>query len=210
MGIADTLLVYHTADYGLLEGNPRSTDAKDELITILRPTSSMKVERVPSVPNSCSATICRTRTLSVNAVLEAETASTPSLLRNHLSTFPLDSNSDSHFPGTKFPLSTSKLLPDLLKESFAPCSGKHGLQGCILANSPILTTWLPGCSAKTRPAGHRRGRPLRTSGKHSWQKVLLPLHDRRRRGRPPRSATETLPLSATEATKACPRNKYPT
>ena len=37
MGISDMLPIYHTADYGLLEGNPCSSDVKDKLITILPP-----------------------------------------------------------------------------------------------------------------------------------------------------------------------------
>ena len=69
-----------------------------------------------------------------------------------------DSLSNSHFPGTKSLLSTTKLLPSLLKDSFEPHSAK----------------------------GHRRGRPPRTDFEHSWQKVLLSLYDGRRRGRPPR------------------------
>ena len=35
MGIADTLPIYHLADYGLLEGNPCTSDTEDELITTL-------------------------------------------------------------------------------------------------------------------------------------------------------------------------------
>ena len=84
-------------------------------------------ERVPSTPNSCSATNCGTRIISANAVLEAETAPTPNFLQNHLSTTPMDLVCDSHFPGTKSPLLISKLLPDLLKESIVPRSAKHGL-----------------------------------------------------------------------------------
>ena len=86
MGIADTLPIYHLAVYGLLEGNPCTSDTEDELITTLPSTSSLKGERVPSTPNSFSATNCGTRILSAKAVLEAETAATPNLLQNHLST----------------------------------------------------------------------------------------------------------------------------
>ena len=100
---------------------------KDELITTLPSTSSIKGERVPSTPNSCSATNCGTRILSGKAVLEAETAPTPNLLQNHLSTTPMDLVCNSHFPGTaQSPLSISKLLPDLLKESIEPRSAEHG------------------------------------------------------------------------------------
>ena len=192
MGIADMLPIYHPTDNGLLEGNPCSSDTKDELITTLPSTSSMKGERVLSTPNSCFATNCGTRILSANAVLETTTEPTPNLLQNHLSTTPIDSVCDSYFHGTKSPLSISKLLPDLLKESIGPRSAKHGQQDFILANPPIFITWLPGGSAKTRPAAHRRGRPPRTPDEHSWQTVLQSLHDGRRRRRPPRSALETL------------------
>ena len=212
MGIADTLPIYHLADYGLLEGNPCTSDTEDELIT-LPSTSSLKGERIPSTPNSCSATNCGTRILSANAVLEAETALTPNLLKNHLSITPMDSVSDSHFPGTKSPLSISELLPDLLKEFIVPRSAKHGLQGIILANPPIFVRGLPGGSAKTRPAGHRRGRQPRTPCEHSWQKVLLSFYDGRRRGRPRRSAAETLLLSWSHRPKGHrrgrPPNNYP-
>ena len=176
MGIADTLPIYHLANYALLEGNPCTSDTEDELITTLPSTSSLKGERVPSTPNSCSATNCGTTILSANAVLEAETAPTPNL-QNYLSTTPMDSVCDSHFPGTKSPLLISNLLPDLLKESIVPRSAKHGLHNIILANPPISVRGLPGGSAKTRPAGHRRGRPPRTPCEHSWQKVLLSFYD---------------------------------
>ena len=103
----------------------------------------------------------------------------------------MDSVCNSHFPGTKYLLSISRLLPDLLKKSIEPRSAKHELQDFISVDPPIFNTWLPGGSAKTRPAGHRRGRPPRTSGEHSLQTVLLSPNDGRRRGRPPRSALET-------------------
>ena len=120
LSIADTLPIYHTADYGLLEGNRCSSETKDELIKILLSTSPMNGERVHSTPNSCSATNCRTRILSANAVLETETAPTPNLFQNHLSTTPMDLVCDSHFSGTRSELSISKLLPDLLKEFTEP------------------------------------------------------------------------------------------
>ena len=147
--------------------NPCRSDTEDELIITLPSTSSLKGERVPSTPNSCSATNRGTRILSGNAVLKAETAPTPNLLKNHLSTTPMDSVCDSHFPGTKSLLSISKLLPDLLKDPNVPRSAKHGLQNIILAYPPIFVRGLLGGSAKTRPAGHRRGRPPRTPCEHS-------------------------------------------
>ena len=51
----------------------------------------------------------------------------------------------------------------------------------------MFIKWLHSGSTKSRPTGHRRGRPPRTSGELSWHKVLLSVHRRRRRGRPPRS-----------------------
>ena len=103
-----------------------------------------------------------------------------------------DSLSNSHFPGTKSLISTTKLLPNLLKDSFEPHSAKRGLQDFIQMDPPVFINWLPGGSAKTRPTGHRRGRPPRTDCEHSWKKVLLSLYDGRRRGRPPR---QVLPWS---------------
>ena len=103
-----------------------------------------------------------------------------------------DSLSNSHFPGTKSLTSTTKLLPNLRKDSFEPHSAKRGLQDFIQVDPPVFINWLPGGSAKTRPTGHRRGRPPRTDFEHSWQKVLLSLYDGRRRGHPPR---QVLPWS---------------
>ena len=104
----------------------------------------------------------------------------------------MDSLSNSHFPGTKSLISTTKLLPNLLKDSLEPHSAKRELQDFIQVDPPVFINWFPGGSAKTRPTGHRRGRPPRTDFEHSWQKVLLSLYDGRRRGRPPR---QVLPWS---------------
>ena len=103
-----------------------------------------------------------------------------------------DSVSNSHFPGTKSLTSTTKLLPNLRKDSFKPHSAKRGLQDFIQVDPPVFINWLSCGSAKTRTTGHRRGRPPRTDFEHSWQKVLLSLYDGRRRGRPPR---QVLPWS---------------
>ena len=97
-----------------------------------------------------------------------------------------DSLSNSHFPGTMSLLTTSKLVPNFVKYSMEPPSALRGLQDFIQENLPIFIKWLPGVSAKTRPTGHRRGRPPRRDCEHSWQKVLLSLYDGRRRGRKPR------------------------
>ena len=146
--------------------------------------------------------------------MKAETAPTPNLLRNHLSTTPMDLVCNSNVPGTKSPLSISKLLPELLKESLEPRSAERGLQDFFLAYPPIFVRCLPGGSAKTRRAGHRRGRPPRTPCEHSWQKVLRSFYDGRRRGRPPRrAAAETLLLSWSQRPKGHrrgrPPNNYP-
>ena len=118
-----------------------------------------------------------------------------------------DSLSNSHFPGTKSLISTTKLLPNLLKDSFEPHSAERGLQDFIQVDPPVFINWLPGGSAKTRPTGHRRGRPPRTDCEHSWQKVLLSLYDGRRRGRPPRPV---LPWSLRPRghRRGCPPNNY--
>ena len=181
----------------------------------------MKEERVPSTPNSCSATNCGTRILSANAVLQAETPPTPNVLQNHLSTTPMDSVCDSLFPGTKSSISISKLLPDSLEESIEQRSAKHGMQDFSLVDPPIFIQWLPGGSAKTRPAGHRRSQLPRTSGQRSRQTKLLFLHDGSRRGLPPRPATETLLLplshlpkghrrgrSSKNYLRSCPRTNF--
>ena len=97
----------------------------------------------------------------------------------------LGSLSNSHIPGTKALLTTSKLPPNLLKYSIEP-PAKRGLQDFILVDPPIFIKWLPGGSAKSRPTGHRPGRPPHTDCEPSWQKVPLSLYDGRRRGRPPR------------------------
>ena len=95
-----------------------------------------------------------------------------------------DSVSNSHIPGTKSLLFTSQLLPSLLKYSVEPTCAKRGLHGYIQVDQPMIIKWLHSGSTKSRPTGHRRGRPPRTSGELSWHKVLLSLHRRRRRGRP--------------------------
>ena len=102
-------------------------------------------------------------------------------------TDPKDSVSNSNFPGLKSLLFTSQLLPNLLKSFIEPPSAERGLQDHIQVDQPIFIKWLQNGSTKSRPTGHRRGRPPRTSGEHSLHKVLLSLHRGRRRGRPPRS-----------------------
>ena len=116
-----------------------------------------------------------------------------------------DSLSNSHFPGTKSLISTTWLLPNLLKDSNEPPFAKRGLQDFIKVDPPVFINWLPSGLAKTRPAGHRRGRPQRTDCEHSWQKVLLSLYDGRRRGRPPR---QVLPWSLRPKghRRGCPPN----
>ena len=105
---------------------------------------------------------------------------------SHSTSLSRDSSSNSHFPGTKSLISTTWWLPKLLKDSNEPPFAERGLRDFIQVDPPVFINWLPGGSAKTRPTGHRRGRPPRTDYEHSWQKVLLSLYDGRRRGRPPR------------------------
>ena len=75
IGISTISPAYHTVDNGLPEGNPYSSDTKDELISTSPSTILLKLEdEVPSSPNSCSATNCGTKIFSAIDVLEAETA----------------------------------------------------------------------------------------------------------------------------------------
>ena len=121
-----------------------------------------------------------------------------------------DSVSNSHFPGTKFLVSISQLLPNLLKYSIKPRFTKRGIQDLIHVDPPIFIEWLPGGSAKTGPTGHKRGRPPRTDCEHSWQIVLFSLYDGRRRGRPPRPVL-LVPWShrLKGRTRGRPPNNYP-
>ena len=179
--------VCHAGDNALLKSNHCTSDTKDDLVLTTPSTSSTKRARLPSTPKFCSATPCGTRIFSANAVLEAKTVSTSSLLESQLSTNPKYSGCNPYFPGTNSRISTSPFLPRFLKESIEPRSAEYGLKDLILMNAPILTRGLPGGSAGTRPAGLRRGRPLRTSCEHSWQEVLLCQYYGCSRGRPPRS-----------------------
>ena len=120
-----------------------------------------------------------------------------------------DSVSNSHFPETKSLLFTSQLLPNLLNYSFEPTSAERGLQDYIQVDQPIFIKWLHSGSTKSRPTGHRRGRPPRTSGERSCHKILLSIHRGRRRGRPPRSVL-LLPWSHRPKGHRCgrPPNNY--
>ena len=187
MGIAHMSPVCYEGDNALLKSNHCTSDTKDDLVLTTPFTSSKKGEGLPSTANSCSATHCGTRIFSANAVLQARTVSTSNLLEPQLSTNPKYSVCNPYFPGTNSRISTSQLLPRLLKESTEPRSAENGLKDFIPMDPPILIRGLPGGSAITRPAGHRRGRPLRTSCEHSWQEVLLCQYYGRRRGRPARS-----------------------
>ena len=66
-----------------------------------------------------------------------------------------DSSSNSHFPGTKSLISTTWLLPKMLKDSTEPPFAECGLRDFIQVDPPVFINWLPGGSAKTRPTGHR-------------------------------------------------------
>ena len=65
-----------------------------------------------------------------------------------------DSSSNSHFPGTKSLISTTWLLPKLLKDSNEPPFAERGLRDFIQVDPPVFINWLPGGSAETRPTGH--------------------------------------------------------
>ena len=201
---------------GLLESNHGTDDPKDELISpekLKRALAQMQinisdaVESEPLTPPTKDMEVdpisLHTTTMGIADTLPEYHAGDNGLRERNLyssdtknerisisSSISLsqDSLSNSHFPGTKSLISTTKLLPSLLKDSFEPHSAKGGLRDFIQVDPPVFINWLPGSLAKTRPTGHRRGRPPRTDFEHSWQKVLLSLYDGRRRGRPPRPA----------------------
>ena len=205
---------------GLLESNHGTDDPKDELISpekLKRALAQMPinisdaVESEPLTPPTKDMEVdpisLHTTTMGIADTLPEYHAGDNGLRERNLHSSdtknerisispstPLsqDSVSNSHFPGTKSLTSTTKLLPNLRKDSFEPHSAKRGLQDFIQVDPPVFINWLPGGSAKTRPTGHRRGRPPRTDCEHSWKKVLLSLYDGRRRGRPPR---QVLPWS---------------
>ena len=157
MGHADTLSIYHTNDYGWLEGNPCSSDTKEELITTLpnkaineggEGTLSSKFLLCNKLPIETS--VCQYHVRSLNSV-------NTKLLQDQLLKSSMDSIWYSHFPGTKSQSTTWKLLPNSLKESIELHSANHGAQEHILVDPKTFITWLPGGSAETRPAGYRRG-----------------------------------------------------
>ena len=199
---------------GLLESNHGTDDPKDELISpeklkralaqmqinisdavesepLTPPTKDMGVDPTPlDTTTMCNADTLPEYHAGDNGLRERNlySSDTKNERISISSSTPLsqDSVSNSHFPGTKSLISTTKLLPNLLKDSLEPHSAKRGLQDFIQVDPPVFINWLPCGSAKTRPTGHRRGRPPRTDCEHSWKKVLLSLYDGRRRGRPPR------------------------
>ena len=84
-----------------------------------------------------------------------------------------DSLSNSHFPGTNSLLSTTKLLPSLLKDSFEPHSAKSGLRDFIQVDPPVFINWLPGGSAKTQPTKRlQKIQTTKLSLQHSFKKEL--------------------------------------
>ena len=92
-----------------------------------------------------------------------------------------DSVSNSHFPGTKSLLSTSQLLPKLLKYSIKARFTKRGIQDFIQVDPPILSN---GCLVVQLKLAQlvinvvdRRAQTVNTHGK----KYLLSLYDGRRR-----------------------------
>ena len=70
-----------------------------------------------------------------------------------------NSVSNSRFPGTKSLIFTSQFLPSLLKYSIEPTSAEHSLHDYIQVDQPMIIKWLHSGSTKSRPTGHRRGRP---------------------------------------------------
>ena len=166
-----------------------SNDAESEPLT--PPTKDMGVDPIPlDTTTMCIADTLPEYHAGDNGLRERNLYSSDTK-NERISISPstslsLDSSSNSHFPGTKSLISTTWLPPKLLKDSNEPPFAERGLRDFIQVDPPVFINWLPGGSAKTRPTGHRRGRPPRTDYEHSWQKVLLSLYDGRRRGRPPR------------------------
>ena len=137
-----------------------------------------KVENeVPLFPNSCSVTICGTRSLCAKAVLEAKTASTLNL-EDQLSTNPKVSVSNPDFPGTMFLITTSQLLPKLLNCSIEPPSADCGVQNFIQMDLSIFITWRTGGSAETRDqlvgdVVDHRAKTVNTHYKKFWCPLMM-------------------------------------
>ena len=166
--------------------------------------ASRKQDEVPVNPNFCSATNWGTRVISANDVCETKTASTPNILENRVSTIPMDSFCNSHFPERKSSLSTSQFCNSCWKKQ-----SSHVLLNVVYMNLFRVTrqssSHEPGGSTKISPAG-----PQRSFSEHSWQNVLLSFYDGRRRGRPSRSALVLPWLHRPKLPKwrGCPLNKY--
>ena len=83
---------------------------------------------------------------------------------------------NSHFPRTMSLLSISQLLPNLSKGTSEPCTTKHGLHHLIHIDPQFFIAAFPGGSNKSRPAGHRRGRPPRLVTEYplpAWSDQLM-------------------------------------
>ena len=138
-------------------------------------------------------------------MFETKTASTPNILENHVSTIPMDSVCNSHFPERKSSLSTSHFCNSCWKKH-----SSHVLLNVVYMNlfrvARQFSSHEPGGSTKIRPAG-----PQRSFSEHSWQNVLLSFYDGRRRGRPPCSALVLpwLHRPKLPERRGCPPNKYP-
>ena len=128
-------------------------------------------------------------------MLEAETASTPNYIEDQVLTIATLTSQEQR---NNFNFEADANFNETIY------SAKHGLQDFLLLDPPISITWLPGGSAKTRPVGHRRGRPPGISCEHLGQKpaetLLLPWSHRPkgyRRDRPANNycSLETDPVS---------------
>ena len=81
-----------------------------------------------------------------------------------------DSLSNSHFPGTKSLISTTWLLPKLLKDSFEPHSVKRGLQDFIQVDPPLVQLKL---DQLVIDVVDHRAQTVNTHGKKFWCPFMM-------------------------------------
>ena len=152
---------------GLLESNHGTDDPKDELISpeklkralaqmqinisdavesepLTPPTKDMEVDPTPlDTTTMCNADTLPEYHAGDNGLRErnlysSDTKNDRISISSSIS-LSQDSVSNSHFPGTKSLISTTWLLPNLLKVSFEPHSAKRGLHDFIQVDPPVLS-----------------------------------------------------------------------
>ena len=142
--------VDYIAHNGLPEGNPCTSDTKDEVISTSLMSKSIKRLRFSFTKKEGHTQLLfllcnkmRNEILSDKVLLQARTAPTLNL-EDQVSTNPNDSVCNPYFPGTKSLLSTLELLPNLLKCCLEPPSAKLGLREFIQVDLSTVHTRLPG------------------------------------------------------------------